>query len=289
MTLQEPPGPLAAPVDTLGPDADAPALIRIPQARVPDLAVTAPARPAAAGWPTVEIGEATLMCPTRDAAVRRVLELAGLDRPALVVTANSDHIVKMRRDPALADAYRRADLAVIDGQPLVWTARLIVGAPVERVTGVDLFLSVCAAASPRDGLFLLGGSEANSARAAEVLAERYPGLRIVGRSTAELTDDTSEGVIREVAASGATIVAVFLGCPKQETWVRAHLHRLPAAAYLCLGGTVDIVSGALPRAGRVWQRLGLEWLHRLLLEPGRLWRRYLRADPEDVVIAARSV
>jgi N-acetylglucosaminyldiphosphoundecaprenol N-acetyl-beta-D-mannosaminyltransferase len=239
--------------------------------------------------PTVTIGRATLACLTLPQAVERVLDLRSEPRPTLVVTANSDHVVRLETDGALAAAYAEADLAVIDGTPLVWASRLMPTSAPERVSGVDLFTALCE--SPKTGmrLFLLGGSEANSAAAERVLADRYPHLTIVGRNTAWLTDQSSPGVIDEIAAARPDVVAIFLGCPKQEVWVQRYRDLLPPAAYLCLGGTVDIVSGALPRAGRLWQRLGLEWLHRLLLEPRRLWRRYLVDDPRFVLIAGRSV
>jgi N-acetylglucosaminyldiphosphoundecaprenol N-acetyl-beta-D-mannosaminyltransferase len=239
--------------------------------------------------PTVTIGRARLACISITEAVDRVLELRTEARPTLVVTANSDHIVRLENDEALAEAYEAADLVVIDGQPLVWASRLTHTPAPERVAGVDLFTSICERADDDVRLFLLGGSEQNSAATARVLAEKYPRVRIVGRNTDVLTDQTSSAVIEQIHASGANVVAVFFGCPKQEIWVHRHREALRPAAYLCLGGTVDILSGSLPRAGVVWRKLGLEWLHRLLLEPRRLWRRYLVDDPRFALVAARSI
>jgi N-acetylglucosaminyldiphosphoundecaprenol N-acetyl-beta-D-mannosaminyltransferase len=239
--------------------------------------------------PTVTIGRARLSCISVSEAVDRVLDLRMETRPALVVTANSDHIVRLEDDEALAEAYQAADLAVIDGQPLVWASRFTSSPAPERVAGVDLFTALCARADDDLRLFLLGGSEENSAATARVLNESYPGVRIVGRNTDMLTDETSRRAIEQIHLSGANVVAVFLGCPKQEIWVHRHRDALPPAAYLCLGGTVDIISGRLPRAGVMWRKLGLEWLHRLLLEPRRLWRRYLIDDPRFALVAARSI
>ena len=271
-------------------------VVRLPRARaaaeLPVLDPVPQAAPGPAAAPElpaqVRIGEATLDCPGLRDAVDRVLDLALAGRPAYVVTANADHIVRMERHRPLAAAYRDADLALLDGQPLVWTARVALRRPVERVTGVDLFEGLCARAADEHRLFMLGGSEENSARAEQELRRRFPRLRIVGRSTAAIGQD-STAIVEQIRRSGANVVAVFLGCPKQEVWVHDHLDVLPPGVYLCLGGTVDIVSGALPRAGGRWQRLGLEWLHRLTLEPGRLWRRYLVDDPRVLLIAARSV
>jgi N-acetylglucosaminyldiphosphoundecaprenol N-acetyl-beta-D-mannosaminyltransferase len=239
--------------------------------------------------PTVTIGRARLACISVSEAVDRVLALRTQPRPTLVVTANSDHIVRLENDEALAEAYEAADLAVIDGQPLVWASRLTPSPAPERVTGVDLFTAVCERADDGLNLFLLGGSEENSAATARVLVHNFPRVRVVGRNTDRVTDETSDAVIEQIHASGANVVAVFLGCPKQEVWVHRHRDALPPGAYLCLGGAVDIISGSLPRAGLMWRRLGLEWLHRLLLEPRRLSRRYLVDDPKFALVAARSI
>ncbi|MFI7589572.1 WecB/TagA/CpsF family glycosyltransferase [Spongisporangium articulatum] len=247
--------------------------------------------PPAPSHPKVRIGRAELACVSMAEALDDVRRLALGPDAALVVTANADHVVRMQTDEGLAAAYAAADLALIDGQPLAWTARLM-AQPTPRVAGVDLFETLCASADSADSrlrLFLLGGSERNSAAALSVLRERHPALSIVGRNTDWVTPENSARVVDEIRSSGANVVAVFFGCPKQERWVHEHRDALPAGAYLCLGGTVDIVSGALPRAGRRWQALGLEWLHRLMLEPRRLWRRYLVADLPFALIALRSV
>jgi N-acetylglucosaminyldiphosphoundecaprenol N-acetyl-beta-D-mannosaminyltransferase len=238
---------------------------------------------------TVTIGRAQLACISTSEAVDRVLQLRAEPRATLVVTANSDHIVRLETDDDLVAAYGDADLAVIDGQPLLWASRLTPSPAPERVSGVDLFTALCEREDPGVRLFLLGGSETNNAAAARVLTERYPHVRVVGRNAERLTDRTSPGIIEQIRISGANVVGVFLGCPKQEVWVHRHRDALPPGAYLCLGGTVDIISGSLPRAGKVWRRLGLEWLHRLLLEPRRLWRRYLLDDPKFALVAARSI
>jgi N-acetylglucosaminyldiphosphoundecaprenol N-acetyl-beta-D-mannosaminyltransferase len=238
---------------------------------------------------TVTIGRAQLACVSISEAVDRVLELVTEPRATLVVTANSDHIVRLETDDALLAAYRAADLAVIDGQPLLWASKLTPSPAPERVAGVDLFTALCQREQADVSLFLLGGSQANNAAAARVVAETSPHVRVVGRNADRLTDRTSPAIIEQIRYSGANVVAVFLGCPKQETWVHQHRSVLPPAAYLCLGGTVDIISGSLPRASKAWQRLGLEWLHRLVLEPKRLWRRYLLDDPKFALVAARSI
>ena len=237
---------------------------------------------------TVRIGRADLACVSMTEALATVRSLAAGRRPALVVTANADHIVRMETDDGLAAAYAGSDLALIDGQPLAWTAALM-SVRTPRVAGVDLFTQLCALADDGIRLFMLGGSEHNSARALSVLRRRYPRLNVVGRNTAWVSDSTTPAIAAQIRDSGANVVAVFYGCPKQERWVAANRHLLPPGAYLCLGGTIDIVSGALPRAGRRWQHLGLEWLHRLFLEPRRLWRRYLLDDPRFAVLAVRSI
>src|SRR4051794_14662276 len=160
---------------------------------------------------TVTIGRATLDCVSTTEAVDRVLHLRTQSRPTMVVTANSDHIVRLETDDALAEAYEAADLAVIDGQPLFWASRLTQSPAPERVAGVDLFTALCERADEDVRLFLLGGSEHSNATAADVLVEKYPHIHVVGRNSEVLTDETTPAVIEQIRASGADVVAVFLG------------------------------------------------------------------------------
>jgi N-acetylglucosaminyldiphosphoundecaprenol N-acetyl-beta-D-mannosaminyltransferase len=208
-----------------------------------------------------------------------------------VFTPNVDHVVQAETDPALRAAYSRAELVVADGAPLVWLTRWMKRPVPQRITGVDLFNELCAECA-HDGrrIFLLGGRPESTASAATRLRATHPGINVVGTysGTVDPTGADSE-LVATLNAAAPDVVGVFLGCPKQEVWVDRNRAVLPAAVYLCLGGTVDFVSGAAKRAPLIMRRAGLEWVYRLLLEPRRLWRRYLVQDIAFMRIAYRTL
>jgi N-acetylglucosaminyldiphosphoundecaprenol N-acetyl-beta-D-mannosaminyltransferase len=205
-----------------------------------------------------------------------------------IATANIDHLWRLRRDAAFRAAYAAATLRVADGMPLLWASR-VQGTPLPgRVAGSDLIHTLSAAAA-RDGraVFLLGGNPGTAERAAERLAEQAPGLRIAGTFCPPFgfdRDPQQMAALRErLANSRADIVFVALGAPKQEFLIHALHTVLPAAWWIGVGISFSFVTGEVQRAPRWLQRLGLEWLHRLLQEPRRLAKRYLWYGPPVVV------
>jgi N-acetylglucosaminyldiphosphoundecaprenol N-acetyl-beta-D-mannosaminyltransferase len=157
----------------------------------------------------------------------------------------------------------------------------------ERVTGVDLIDPLCEELA-RAGLslYLLGGKGDTAARAAAALAARHPGLRIAGARDGYFPASDDEAVARSIAQSGARVVLVGLGSPRQEFWIREQLARSGARVGIGVGGSLDVLAGNVERAPELWRRLNLEWLYRLVKEPRR-WRRQL-ALPLFVVLALRE-
>lgn len=200
-----------------------------------------------------------------------------------IVTANVDIVRAASRDPELAALVAEAELVVADGMPVVWASRLA-GRPVPgRVTGASLLLSLSERAA-RDGrsVFLLGGEPGVPEAAGRVLAERYPGLRVAGAYAPPFGFDATPAGMREtvekVAAAAPDLVLVGLGFPKQERTIAALRPHLPHAWYIGCGAAIPMAAGQFRRAPEGLQRVGGEWLFRLLLEPRRLARRYLRED-----------
>lgn len=195
-----------------------------------------------------------------------------------IATVNADFVVKSLRDPELRLLLQEADMATADGMPLVWGARLL-GVHLEgRVTGADLVPALAERAAEKGySLYLLGAAPGVAARAAEVLQSRYPKLQITGvqsppyRSLLEM-ERTIADRIREARPD---ILLVALGNPKQEKWIGMYGQELGVPVMIGVGGTLDLIAGELKRAPRWMQRFGLEWLYRLLQEPGRLWKRYV--------------
>jgi N-acetylglucosaminyldiphosphoundecaprenol N-acetyl-beta-D-mannosaminyltransferase len=234
--------------------------------------------------------------PLREADVVSLVTAALRERRGgRIVTPNVDILRLAGRDPQIAALVAGADVVVADGMPLLWAARLA-GRPLPaRVPGSDLIWSLSAAAA-RHGfrVYLLGGEPGVPQRAAGVLRERYPRLRVAGTDSPPLGFERSEAGYAEVLARAVDaepdIVFVGLGFPKQERLAVRLAPRLPGAWFLGCGAAIPFVAGTLRRAPVWMQRSGLEWAHRLGSEPGRLFGRYvLRDGPFAVRLLARAV
>ncbi len=199
-----------------------------------------------------------------------------------IVTVNVDILRALHRDAALRRLIAPATFVVADGMPLVWLAHLL-GTPLpERVAGASLISSLTQEAAGRLSVYVLGGPPGVARSAAEALRRENPSLRIAGAHGPAMGFERDAG---ELAATIAAVVdarpdIVFcgLGFPKQEELIARLRRELPQAWFLGCGAALSFVAGALPRAPRWMQRAGLEWLHRLLVEPRRLFRRYLVHD-----------
>ncbi len=206
---------------------------------------------------------------------------------AYVTAAAVNLVMSAGEDPATLAAVRGATLAVPDGQPLVWALRALGHRAATRVYGPDLMLAFCARAA-RDGtpMFLYGGRTPQAlAQLQERLCERFPGLRVVGGLSPAFREPTAEDDEQAIAAidsSGAQVVWVGTGQPKQELWMHRLRGRLRAPLLVGVGAAFDFHAGLVPQAPPWMQRAGLEWSYRLAREPRRLWRRYARYNPRFV-------
>jgi N-acetylglucosaminyldiphosphoundecaprenol N-acetyl-beta-D-mannosaminyltransferase len=212
--------------------------------------------------------------------------------PAFATTANAQHIVLLNRDRRLREIYDRADLVVPDGISLLLAARLYGRSLQERVTGVDMFQTLCGlAAENRLHVFLLGGRPGSADRASVVLQQRFPGLQ-TSTYCPPVGFDKSKSSLEETAqavrAASPHLLFVALGAPKQEYWIDEHGLRLSVPVCVGVGGSFEMVAGVVRRAPLWIQKLNCEWLHRLCLEPRRLWRRYLIGNLEFAAIVARQ-
>jgi N-acetylglucosaminyldiphosphoundecaprenol N-acetyl-beta-D-mannosaminyltransferase len=200
-------------------------------------------------------------------------------RGGWLVTANLDFLYRCARDPARVELYAQADLAVADGMPLIWAARLQ-GEPLPcRVAGSDLvWLMAERAAADDRSLYLLGGEAGAAEEARDVLLDRWPSLRIAGISSpfvaATPTPDELAEIRADLIACRPDIVYVALGSPKQELVIAAVHEQLPHTWFAGVGMSLSFIAGRSRRAPLWIQRIGLEWLHRLAQEPRRLIRRY---------------
>jgi len=196
-----------------------------------------------------------------------------------IATANIDYLVQATKDPEHRHTLCMCDLVVADGMPIVWISRLF-GAPLkERVTGADLVPRLARLSSEKKyGIFLLGAQAKVSEGAALRLKSIYPGVRIVGRLSPPvlpIDEFDDDAIIREIEQANPHILLVAFGSPKQEKWINRNRHRLRVPVCIGVGGSLDFLAGAVPRAPRWMQQSGLEWLYRIWAEPRRLAGRYV--------------
>jgi exopolysaccharide biosynthesis WecB/TagA/CpsF family protein len=227
----------------------------------------------------MELGGVPIDPVDLDQAVDRAMEAVAEATFAQICTVNLDFLVNARRDAGTRAVLRRSELNLADGAPVVWLGRLL-GSPLPgRVAGSDLVPRLAAAAAAAGAsIFFLGGEDGNAAVAAERLVAQYSGLVVAGihePARAALEDMEDDDIVQRVADSGADILLVALGHPKQDKWIARNRDRLPVSVAIGVGCTFDLIAGRRSRAPRWMQRTGLEWLFRVVHEPGRLGLRYV--------------
>ena len=210
-----------------------------------------------------------------------------------ICVAATHTVMASQEDPGLREAVLGADFTVPDGQPLVWALNALGHELPERVYGPTLMERACARAAESGQRFYLYGGRNQGALAqlARNLRLRFPGLQIVGGHCPPfrpLTAAETEHVAAEIDRSGADVVWVGIGVPKQEKWMAAMRDRLEAPVLIGVGAAFDFHAGLVPQAPDRVQRYGLEWLFRLVQEPRRLWRRYARYNPRFIFGFARQ-
>jgi N-acetylglucosaminyldiphosphoundecaprenol N-acetyl-beta-D-mannosaminyltransferase len=187
---------------------------------------------------------------------------------------NPEKTFAVKRDHALEQFFEQAGLLIPDGIGVVLAARLLHGVRLSRLAGADLMERLCQhAAGSGYRLFVYGAAEEVNRAAVAELERRYPALQIVGRSHGYIPDDQTEGLVDQINASGADILFVGLGSPRQEHWMRQYGPRVACKVCLGVGGSLDTVVGKVKRAPRLFRRLGLEWLYRLGRQPSRVRRQ----------------
>lgn len=206
-------------------------------------------------------------------AVDWVGQRLALRQKTFCVAINPEKLHHCSKDALLAEALRDADAGICDGIGTALAAMVLHWRRVRRCTGCDLFLHLSAAAAERQWkVFLLGASEESNERAARGLRQRHPGLRIVGRRDGYF--DSEEAVVRQVNESGADLLFVAMGSPRQEIFIHRNRRQIDAPFVMGVGGSFDVLSGKAKRAPALFRRTGTEFLFRLITSPGR-WRRQL--------------
>ena len=200
----------------------------------------------------------------------------------MVCVANVHMLIEAWRNPVFADMLRNADLVTPDGMPLVWMMKQMGVKQAERVAGMEIFQTACEqAAAAQTSIFLLGAKPEVLDKICQRLKNEFPLLKIAGTLSppfAPLSPDADMSIVQTINASGAGIVFVALGCPKQELWMAQHRHKIKAVM-IGVGAVFPIYAGVLKQAPKFMRDAGFEWLFRLTQEPVRLWGRYSSTIP----------
>jgi N-acetylglucosaminyldiphosphoundecaprenol N-acetyl-beta-D-mannosaminyltransferase len=210
--------------------------------------------------------------PTSLAAVTALVQREG--PPATVIAINPEKVMAAGKDARLLAQISAAGLLIPDGVGVVWAARYLGLGRMERVPGSEMMPAICALAASRGyKVFLFGAKEETNARCAEVLHTSYPGLLLAGRQNGYVDDEAMPALIATINASGADILFVALGSPRQELWMERYLPQLRIKVCQGVGGTFDVIAGNVKRAPGLFRALNLEWFYRLVTNPGRAARQ----------------
>lgn len=220
-----------------------------------------------------------------EGATDAIVAYAREGRGAQIVTLGTEMVVYAQRDARYRNVVNACALSLCDTVGLLAVAKSRGASLRERVTGVELVERLCARAA-REGIsiFLFGGAPGVAEEAARTLQQRFPGLRVAGTRNGFFAPEEADGIAAQIRASGAQLLFVGMGFPRQEFWLAEHLRQSGAGAGIGVGGSFDVISGRVERAPAAWRRFHLEWLYRLLKEPAR-WRRQL-ALPHFVLLVA---
>lgn len=214
-----------------------------------------------------------------------MLEFISNLKTGIVFTPNVDHLVKLQNDQEFAKAYEIADYRVCDSQIIFLVSRLL-GSPLkDKIAGSDLFPAFCQYHQKNESIkiFLLGAGPGVADKAKEKINAKIGRQIVVATHSPsfgfEKNEDECQEIIEKINQSDATVLAVGVGCPKQEKFIYKYRDQLPnIKIFLAIGATIDFEAGNVKRAPKLLRSLALEWLYRLVSEPKRLWKRYLVDD-----------
>ncbi|OUL37159.1 glycosyltransferase [Nostoc sp. T09] len=214
-------------------------------------------------------------------------------KPEYVVTPNAMHILSLQKDAFFREIYRQAFLVVPDGVSLLWAAKFLQTPLKGRVNGTDLFEKLCAIAAEKGlKVFLLGGRPGAAEQAKQKLKDRHPNLSIVGTYCPpygfEYQPEELESINSKIKAASPDILFVGLGAPKQEKWIAHNYLELQVPISIGIGVSFELVADLVRRAPVWMQKTGLEWLFRLIVEPSRLWKRYILGNPTFIWLVLKQ-
>jgi N-acetylglucosaminyldiphosphoundecaprenol N-acetyl-beta-D-mannosaminyltransferase len=226
---------------------------------------------------------------SEDETLEKIASLMGQGGSHYMAVVNAAKIVNAQSDKELHNILNKADIVTADGMSVVWASRLL-GEPLpQRVTGIDLFERLIISAAERHwSVYFFGAREEAVSRVVEIFKARFPNLRVAGFRNGYFTPQENQAIVEEIRQSRADLLFVAMGSPAQEKWIAANLEQTGVHFALGVGGSFDHLAGFVRRAPRWMQQSGLEWLHRFLLEPHRLWRRYLIGNTRFIWLVVKQ-
>jgi N-acetylglucosaminyldiphosphoundecaprenol N-acetyl-beta-D-mannosaminyltransferase len=225
-----------------------------------------------------------------DEMVKTVEGFIKSKRPHQYVAINADKIVKMRKDPEFREVVRKSDLNIVDGQPLVWLSRLF-GKPVkQRYGGLDI-MDALAPLSGEKGyrVYYLGAKEEVVKEVVDRYKRSYPDMNLAGWRDGYWSESEEKNIVDNIRESRADILFFAMSSPMKERFLNKYLDEMGVSFAVGVGGAFDILAGKTKRAPKWVQKVGMEWLYRVLQEPGRLWKRYLISNTAFLGIVLREV
>ena len=212
---------------------------------------------------------------TMDEAVDEILRRLDADTPSQVCFVNADCANLSYKDPDYLDVLHRADVNLADGIGMKMAGKLLARDIRQNVNGTDLFPRLCEALSHTGhGLFLLGARPGVTEAVRDWVAAHHPGVKVSGFQHGYFDPEAEGQVIQEIRTSGALLLLVAFGAPRQDLWVRRHLGETGVRVAMGVGGLFDFYAGRISRAPLWMREMGLEWFYRFYQEPGRMWKRY---------------
>jgi N-acetylglucosaminyldiphosphoundecaprenol N-acetyl-beta-D-mannosaminyltransferase len=213
-------------------------------------------------------------CVNMEQAVAAVDAMIEGESPQSIIAVNPEKIMKGRQDPDLLRQLHSSGLLIPDGIGVVIAARIFGLAKMERVPGSELMPAICELAAHKGyRIFLFGADPEVNQKTHDILLRRYPGIRIVGNRDGYLDDSEMSSLVSEISSSGADILFIALGSPRQELWMRKYLNNSNVKVCQGVGGTFDVIAGKVRRAPAIFRNLHLEWFYRLLSNPRRMLRQ----------------
>ncbi|BBC24280.1 WecB/TagA/CpsF family glycosyltransferase [Pseudanabaena sp. ABRG5-3] len=227
-----------------------------------------------------------------DEQINLMVSWAKQKQSRMVCVANVHMLVEAWQNNQFASVLKQADLVTPDGMPLVWMLKLLGHKQAQRVAGMDIFQTVCQqAAIAQTSIFLLGSSPEVLDKISQRLKSQFPTIKIAGTESPPfrpLAPTVDMDMVNTINESGAGVLFVALGCPKQELWMNQHKDKIQAVM-IGVGGVFPVYAGILKETPKFMQNLGLEWLFRLCQEPKRLWKRYATTIPIFIWLMLKQI